>query len=179
MTVEYLIMDTSIEPQKVQDFIRWTTVRISAGATGFYIALSTPGGVVTSGILMANYIQSLPVPVTMHNVASVGSIGIPIYAAATERLSNPLSGFVFHGAGRQSQERLDEARLKDMLDSIKSQNDLIARSISETSGMDYLECRNLLSGEVTKSAQWAVENDICQRIEEFRVPEGVQLTNLF
>ncbi|TYB83972.1 ATP-dependent Clp protease proteolytic subunit [Oceaniovalibus sp. ACAM 378] len=179
MTTDYLIMNTNIDQEKVQTFITWTTTKIQEGSSGFYIAFSTSGGNVSAGILMANYIQALPVPVTMHNVSSVASIGIPIYSAATERFSNPLSTFVFHGSGMTTADRLDEERLKNMLDSVKGQNDLIAKSIAETGGLDYQECRKLLSGEVSRSAKWAVENGICSKLIDFKIPEGTQLMNLF
>lgn len=179
MSVRYLIMNAEINQNNVQTFITWTTTMLSKGATGFYIAISTSGGNVNAGILMANYIQALPVPLTMHNVSTVGSIGIPVYSAAKTRFSNPLSSFVFHGSGLTSVNRLDEASLQDLLDTVKGQNDIIARSISETSGLDYDQCRRLLSGEISKSAEWAVDNNICQETRKFEVPEGVELISLF
>lgn len=86
LSTRYLIMDTPIEDAKVHTFISWVTGQIADGATGINVAFSTTGGSVAAGILMANYISALPINITMHNVSTVGSIGIPIYAAARVRM---------------------------------------------------------------------------------------------
>lgn len=179
MPTRYLIMDTAISDEKAHTFIQWTTAEIKSGIDHFYIALSTTGGNVNAGLLMANYIKSLPVKFTMHNVSLVASIGIPIYASATHRVTNLLSSFVFHGSGQMCSDRLDENRLTDLLQSTQESNNMIARAISTNTDMEFDAARELLRGEISKSAQWAKENGICHEISDFKLPPDEQLINLF
>lgn len=177
--MDYLIFDTDINPKSVQTFIGWVTTKLQTGTKELYVALSTNGGNVNSGILMANFIRSIPCSVTMHNISSVGSIGIPVFCSAGTRYCSNMSTTVFHGSGMIKAERLDEATLQNLLEFVSNQNDVIARSISQTSGMDFEECRSLLSGEKSKPAQWALEHGICQKVCEFEIPAGVTPTTLF
>lgn len=179
MTIHYMMFNAEITVTSVQTFINWTSAKSNEGATRFMVAFSTNGGNVDAGLLMTNYIAGISQHVTMHNLAVVGSVGIPIFCAANSRIANPLSTFVFHGVGINTSERLDEPKLQQHLEAVKQKNDLIAQAIHNTSGMDYNLCRELLVGEQTRSSNWAMENGLCQQVQSFAVPAGTNLVNLF
>lgn len=179
MSVDYLLFDAEINKEKVDIFISWAISRMGSGTTEFYIAFSTSGGNVNAGLRMAEFIRAIDVDVTMHNISSVASMGIPVFCSAKKRNCSKHSTTVFHGSGLTSGDRLDEQVLTNLLSSVKNQNDLIARSISDTSGMSFDECRALLVGEKSKTADWALKNGICQEICDFVIPNGVRPITLF
>ena len=73
--------------------------KLTAGTDHFYVLLSTPGGQVTSGLTVYNFLRSIPAKVTMHNIGNVNSIGNAIFLAADERFACAHSTFMFHGVG--------------------------------------------------------------------------------
>ena len=75
--------------------------KLMAGTTDFYFFLSTPGGDVMSGLTIYNFLRALPVPITMHNIGNVNSIGNAIFvsADANHRLACAHSTFMFHEVG--------------------------------------------------------------------------------
>src|SRR5437773_2398321 len=64
---------------------------------GLYFLFSSGGGLVDSGVTLYNYLRSLPVKVTMHNVGSIDSIANAVFLAAEVRLATPASAFLLHG----------------------------------------------------------------------------------
>lgn len=69
---------------------------INQGAKEITILFSSGGGSVDDGIALYTYIQSLPAKVTMHAVGIVGSIAIPVFLAAQNRIASNNSRFFFH-----------------------------------------------------------------------------------
>ena len=57
------------------------------GHDEIHFLLSTPGGTVTDGITLYNFIRSLPIRVVAYNLGNVNSIGNVIYQAAEHRVS--------------------------------------------------------------------------------------------
>lgn len=62
-----------------------------------YILMSTPGGNVNAGIVLYNFLRSLPVKIITHNMGQVDSIGNVIFLAGDERYMAPATSFLFHG----------------------------------------------------------------------------------
>lgn len=62
-----------------------------------YLLLNSPGGSVAGGILFYNYLRSLPIKVTTHNIGQVDSIGTIVFLAGEERYASPATSFLFHG----------------------------------------------------------------------------------
>ncbi|NDV53898.1 ATP-dependent Clp protease proteolytic subunit [Salipiger sp. PrR003] len=162
-----LIFDAAINQEKVGTFIGWTNARMIEGMSELTIAMSTTGGNVAQGLTMMNFMKSLGIPITIHNIGTIDSVGIAIYATASTRLSNNNASFTFHGAGITTSERLDEERLQHFLDLISTQNALISKAIQEACGLSPEKSRELLVGEQTKSVAWAIENGLCHAARDF------------
>lgn len=176
---EYLLFNAPIETKEVNDFVLWTSTKLSQGMTQLTVSFNTVGGNVEQGVRMMNHLRSLPIELTFHNTGAVGSMGIPVFASAGRRLCAPDSSFTFHGSGSVSANRLDEQELRNRLEQVVIQNTIIAKAIHDASGIDQAVARELLVGEQSKSAEWALENGLCEAIEPFQIPIGAPLTTLF
>ncbi|MHB0763174.1 ATP-dependent Clp protease proteolytic subunit [Stutzerimonas sp. NM35] len=73
-----------------------TLSAIAQGATQLRYHVSTDGGSTLYGFTLYNLIRSLSVPVTMHNIGSVESMGNILFLAADRRVAAPQSRFLLH-----------------------------------------------------------------------------------
>lgn len=69
---------------------------VNQGAQEITILFSSGGGSVDDGIALYTYIQSIPAKVTMHAIGIIGSIAIPVFLAAENRIASSNSRFFFH-----------------------------------------------------------------------------------
>lgn len=58
--------------------------------------ISSKGGDTVAGFTAYNFLKSLPIKVTTHNLSNVESIANVIFMAGSERFANPLSRFLLH-----------------------------------------------------------------------------------
>lgn len=173
-----LIFKAGISDEKVNTFIGWMNAQISAGIDNLEIAISSPGGNVVQGIAMVNFIQSLPFNVTAHNIGQVDSIAIPIFAACHNRRANQFSQFTFHGSGLTYEGRMEEAKLKELYETIQSHNAVISDIIANYTDIPLDQCRRLIERETVKTPAWAVENNLVDDIVEFKIEPGDNVMNL-
>ncbi|MCX6120063.1 MAG: ATP-dependent Clp protease proteolytic subunit [Ignavibacteriales bacterium] len=84
-------------------------------APEIHIHLSSGGGSTLYGFTLYNFIKSLPVPVTIHNLGSVESIAMIIFLAAPNRLSCSHSRFLLHSLQWDftAATSVDHARLRE------------------------------------------------------------------
>lgn len=139
-------------------------------ASKITIILSSLGGSIYDGFLLASVIQNSPVPIAIHAVNHIDSIANVIYLAAKERTAESHAKFYLHGASTQG--NFDEKALKEQLSSIKTNNSRIAHFISENSGLSFKKVSALMESGTTVSAQEALKHKIVQKIEHREVPVG-------
>lgn len=65
-------------------------------ATELRIYISSKGGDTVAGFTAYNFLKSLGVKITTHNLSNVESIANVIFMAGSERFANPLSRFLLH-----------------------------------------------------------------------------------
>lgn len=85
-----------INPATASQLQSATLGAISQGAAELRYHVSTDGGSTMYGFALYNLIRSLPIPVTMHNIGSVESMGNILFLAADRRLAAPHSRFLLH-----------------------------------------------------------------------------------
>lgn len=91
-----------------------TLSAVSQGATAIDYYISTDGGSTSYGASIYNMIRSPPIPVTMHNIGNVESMGDILFLAADRRIAAPHSRFLIHslhwgfGDGTVDHARLTE-----------------------------------------------------------------------
>lgn len=69
---------------------------IKQGASELRLHMSSQGGLTTYAFTLYNFLKSLPVPVTAHNMGIVESMAVLVYLAASTRTAEQRSRFLIH-----------------------------------------------------------------------------------
>jgi len=133
------------------------TNQVNGGENEIYFLFSSPGGSVSAGITLHNFLRSLPVKVTMHNIGIVDSIGNVVFLAAEERYANPNSSFLFHGVGFDINQntRFEEKNLKEKLTIIKRDQKMITDIIEERTKINENDIIEMFFDAKTKTSDEA------------------------
>jgi ATP-dependent Clp protease, protease subunit len=170
----YINLFEEINPQRVFSFINFCTQIIQQHRPDILqINIASPGGNVAVGVILHNYLKSLPCKLIMHNIGSVDSIATIVFLAGQERYANANSSFLFHGivTNFPAQTSMTMFQLKERLGSLEVDQNKISNTITELTRISKLELDNLfLQGEV-KSPEFAVEEGFIHEIRELRLPK--------
>lgn len=145
-----------------------------------YLMISTPGGNVMNGMNAYNVLRAMPFELITHNVGNVDSIGNVIFLAGAKRYSAPHSTFMFHGVGFNTQpnQRMEEAFLRERLESILADQVRIGSVIAEHSNLTTDEIAELFRSAQTKDSAYAVGCGIVHEIKNVEVPDGAPIISL-
>jgi len=146
------------------------------GATEIQVFMSSEGGSTVFGFTLYNFIRSLPVPVHMHNLGSVESMGNIAFLAADRRTASVSSRFIFHPlhwsyAGGQ----VDHSRLSEHAMSLESDLERYADIVLErTKGADeILDIHGCLRGTAKIiSPAAAIGLGLITGVEDVSLPAG-------
>jgi ATP-dependent protease ClpP protease subunit len=72
------------------------TEHAAAGATCVKLEISTPGGVVASGLELYNTLRSMPIEMVTETTGEIASMGNVLFLAGDRRLASPQATFVMH-----------------------------------------------------------------------------------
>ncbi|MFP8445449.1 ATP-dependent Clp protease proteolytic subunit [Citrobacter braakii] len=144
-------------------------------ATELRIYISSKGGDTVAGFTAYNFLKSLGVKVTTHNLSNVESIANVIFMAGSERYANPLSRFLLHplhwgfAAPNADHLRLKEwaACLDDDLQRFVKVMDIE----SATGGHDeHVDWENLINSATILDPTRATELGIVSQIQAATIP---------
>ena len=150
--------------------------RLNQGTKDFYLLLSSPGGNVMNGITIYNFLKSLPINLTTHNIGIVDSIANVIFLAGKTRYAVKNSSFLFHGVGFDiNQARFEEKDVKEKLKMIQRDQKLIANIIAEQSQYTEAEIEKMFFEADTRTPGQAKEKGLISDIREVNIPEGAEV----
>jgi ATP-dependent Clp protease, protease subunit len=179
MTTAYLNFHAPINTLTAQHLMGTCSNLVSNGNQEIHLLLSTPGGEVTAGITIYNFLRALPVRLITHNTGNIDSIGNPIFLAGQTRIACPHSTFMFHGVGLDvKNQRLDEKILRECLNSILADQRRIADIIADRTNITLNQARKLFAEARTKDADYALKNGIVGSIADLKIPQGAPILNL-
>jgi len=146
-----------------------------------YIIFSSPGGAISSGITLYNFLKSLPVKITMHNTGSVDSIANIIFLAAEQRYAAPNSSFLFHGAKMpvRAETSFSLNEIEELSSSLKIDQDKISGIICKHTKLKKTEVEKLFNRGESKGLDFATNKEIIHEIKEMTIPSGSILLNAF
>ncbi len=138
-----------------------------------YFLFSSPGGSVSAGTVLYNFLRSLPLEVVMHNTGSVDSIGTVIFLAGHRRFASPHSSFHFHGVQLtfQANAQFSHVQLTERLSILKQDEFKIAGIIAERSSLTVPEIKELFHQGESKDATFAKEKSIVEEIKDPIIPK--------
>lgn len=146
------------------------TNAINISATRIVLFLSSLGGDINEGFLLASIIQNCKIPVTIHATNNIDSIANVIYLSAKERTAESYAKFYFHGASTSG--IFDEKALQDRLQAVKTDSMRIAYFISENTNLSLQRVRAMMSTGSSITAQEALQCGIVNAVIHKEVPRG-------
>lgn len=176
MTTSYICFQAPINQFTAQNLITAVVQKLANGVDEFNILLSTPGGEVSSGITIYNFLRGIPARITMHNIGNVDSIGNAIFLAADTRMACQHSTFMFHGVGFDVKStRLEEKNAREFMRGILADQARIASIIVDRTNINSSRARKLFREATTKNAQDALAAGIVQTIGDVAIPPGADV----
>jgi ATP-dependent protease ClpP protease subunit len=148
---------------------------VNQGVEEVHLCLSSPGGLVHSGIYLYNHIRALPLRVVMYNIGSVASIAVAIFVAAEERYCSPHGVFMIHPTSLPPQAGMTATLLQSYLDGALADDVRTENILRERTSIpdDALTARR--STDVYITAQEAITFGIADALRDFALPQGHQI----
>ena len=165
--VVYIMFFAKIDYNSIGKLTQLVLDQLRAGVERFILLLSSPGGIVISGISGYNFLVGIPAEVIMHNYGSVDSIAAILFCAGSKRFCVPHATFTLHGVTLDIQSHLtfNEKILAERVSSMRADREIMSRVISETTGRTHAQVeRDILEGIVLDSEQ-ALEYGLVHEIK--------------
>ncbi len=173
----YVKFSSPINPQTSQSLMNFLSQQINNGQKEFYFLFASQGGSVNDGIVLHNFIRSLPAKIIMHNIGAIDSIANVVFLAADERYCNPNSSFLFHGVGFDIIQpiRMDEKDLREKLAIIERDQKNISGIVVERTRLREAAVEEMFFRAKTKNPIEAKEAGLVQDIKLANIPESSQI----
>lgn len=112
--------------------------------------LSSPGGDVSAGITLYNFLKSLTTKLIIYNMGSIDSIATVIFLAGDERFACPHSTFLFHGTtcGISANQALSLSTVREIESKIEKDEEKIAGIIASNTNITEDEIKELFKTRV-------------------------------
>lgn len=144
-----------------------------------HLLMSTPGGSVSDGIAIYNFICSLPIDVHTYNIGTCDSIGNVIFAAGTTRTAFPASRFMFHGVGFDIQmARFELKDVNERKSNIENDQSMIADILVKHTNLAAEDVQRLFLEAAFLRSMEAKERGIVEEVREVCIPKGMPVLQL-
>ena len=139
-----------------------------------YIAMSSQGGHVDSGISIHHFLKGLPIEIVTHNMGSVDSIANILFLAGTTRYAATNSSFMLHGVsfGVAKDTNISSSQLHEILSGMKGNERRIAGILAANAKLTDDEITGLFGQGESKDPEFALEKGIIHGIRELSIPKG-------
>ena len=117
------------------------------GLTELQIDVNSPGGDVSEGYAILDYLNDLGVSITTRNIGTVASIATVIFLAGKERKSLPNAEFMIHNPWIQPNAPMESSDLMEMGEFLKRTEDKLATFYSENLEVSKQEIEGLMDDE--------------------------------
>lgn len=134
-----IFLTTDINPESAADLLK-QLIYLERADVGKPVTLyiSSPGGEVTSGLAVYDYIQMMKSKVTTVCIGLAASMGAVLFLAGEERKMLPHTKIMIHDPsyGNASMNGMKPLDIRNKLDSLMKSRKVLAEIIAERSGMN-------------------------------------------
>lgn len=145
-----------------------------------YFLFASGGGYVNAGIVLHNFLRSLPAKVIMHNTGVIDSTAIIIFLAGSERYACPHSSFLFHGVewtfGQPTS--VPANKLIEFSSQLRQDEKKISNLYMERTKLTETEIRELFLQGESKDPFFAIDKGIIHDIRNIAIPEDEPFINI-
>jgi ATP-dependent Clp protease, protease subunit len=176
----YVSFSAEINPHTTESLISVVANLVNQRVKTIHLMISTPGGRVMNGLNLYNVLRGMPIELITHNVGNVNSIGNAVFLAGSKRYATPQSTFMFHGVGFDVdvKTRLEEKTLRERLDSVLNDQNLIGAIIMDRTNIKEPEVRDLFREAQTKDTAYAISSGIIHEVRNIQIPVGGPVISL-
>lgn len=173
-TTTYINFHSPIWPGAVGALMNAIQQKIQQGAEKIVLLISFPGGQVTSGLALYNFLKRIPVELETHNYGSVDSIAVAIFCAGKKRFCVSDGKFFMHEIGHNVPQgkRFEPKELKEMLKNLEDERDTIVKIVAENCGRKAEEIDKDMEKTKGLDAEGAKKYGLIHEIKEELFPAG-------
>jgi ATP-dependent protease ClpP protease subunit len=174
--VQYIVFTADVQTAQAGK-LRTALTQASNAGNEVYLLISSGGGNVFEGMSIAEFMRTMPVDVTTHNIGQIDSIAGVMFAAGKRRYANRNSSFLFHGVSMHYEHKdFIESQLEEQYLNIKRMRENIAAAFAEYSGLSVADTEALMIGGATiLSPQEALSKAIIHEVRDAAIPPGSQV----
>ena len=168
----YIRLTAAITPASTERLLQIVDEKYRSGIKRLHLLLSTPGGAVPHGITLYNFLKGIPMEIYTHNFGTVDSIGVIVFCAGVKRYSVSDARFFLHpvGADITSPTRIDEHWLLERSQSLKIDQNNIARIIAKTTERDLQSIVQDIAKRHTLNPEEALQYGLVSEIKDNVLP---------
>lgn len=176
----FVSFSADINPTTTEILLGTIAKLVGDGFTDISLLLSTPGGSVSHGIAIYNFLRGLPIALTTHNIGNVDSIGSVVFLAGEKRYSCPQSTFMLHGVafGTSGPAQFFERNLVERLASVRADQQRIKSIYTERANLTDVDAESYFMSEATLNADEAQERGLIHEIRQISIPAGSPVLQL-
>ena len=176
MPTTYINFHAPINLHTTQILMGHISLKLTAKFDDFYIMFSTPGGEVSSGITLYNFLRDIPATVTMHNTGNVDSSGNVAFLAADTRYACSNSTFMYHGVyWNVGNMRLVEQNTRQYLRMILADQARMGDIVVNRTAIKSGRIKKFFREAATIDAKQALVMGIIHEIADANIPNGADL----
>ena len=177
----YINYFDGIDPLRVKYLMAMVTEIITREKPDvLYFLFSSGGGSVDAGIVLYNFLKSLPVKVIMHNTGVINSIANVIFLAGKERYAAKHSSFLFHGIsmGFAANAQLSLKQVREKESSLKQDESKLTGIISENTKLSEERLKGFFDTGEAVDVNFAKAQGIIHEIAEPHIPKGAAVVSI-
>jgi len=142
-----------------------------------YFLFASTGGHVNAGIVLYNFLRSMPVKVTMHNMGVIDSIANIVFAAGATRFAAPHSRFLFHGVVMNISQAVEVTypKLSELKNTLESDQMKMVEILKERTNLLEKEILHFFNEGAAKNAEFARVKGIVHDVLLPEIPKGASL----
>jgi ATP-dependent Clp protease, protease subunit len=182
-TTVYVTVTGPIDQAMVQRVFQGFAVAINGGVNTAHVLFHSAGGTVSDGIVLYNYLRTLPLNLYLYNGGAVNSVAVITFLGAQHRYTSAHATFMIHktyapSAIFSSAAAANAARLRAITQALEI-DDTRTRAILKTHlNLTDERLDDHLTTELPFDATEALQCGLVEAVHEFAPPFGTKLFNI-
>jgi ATP-dependent Clp protease protease subunit len=145
---------------------------LNEGAEEVHLCISSPGGMVHSGIYVYNHMRAIPLKIIAYNTGSVASIAVALFCGADERYCSQHGVFMIHPTFFQPQAVMTALLLQSNLDGALADDARTEAILRERANVPDRVLTDRRTRDVYITPSESVVYGLAHEVREFALPEG-------
>lgn len=174
----YINYNADIDEAKTNAVIVAVNGLVLGGYNEVYFLINSNGGSINAGIALYNYLRTLPIKVTMHNMGMIASIATVVFLAGDDRYACPHATFLFHGAQYGLNGQFTAHQLSEYSDMAQKEQAKIIGIISDNSTIKKKTLQKLFTQGETQNSVFAVQHGLIKEAKFPEIPQNAQIVTM-